>query len=530
MKNQNIMNQILAISLWVASAMFSSSCEQERMLPDKPQQFPRYQTDLTMHSNILGITLLYSVFLPADYVEHPENRYGVVYLLHGLGDNHQSWNDKYLNICSAIEQMEAENGLPPMIYVMPQGFRSYYVNRYNGSYSYMDMFANELVSFIDRSYRSIPDRTKRAAVGYSMGGYGAMILPSKHPELFSVAVPLSMSFRTNQQYITEPASGWDGQWGAIFGGMGTSDTARLTDYYKAHCPFYMFNAQSASSFAEVSYFLDCGDDEEQLLVANDDLHVLLRDLGISHEYRVRNGAHQSSYWRSAMFEALPYIATRFDNEAYSSETQLAIPSNYSAVKENATLASAPVAVFLPKNYHSETGKQYPAIYLIYEDNGAFSPEDVMKVLDTLQAAKPFVLVACSASAIQPPSSGFQSLVAEASSSYRLKAGAAYAIGIAYGLGGQILYDAAQAEAISALFLVDAALNEPLATPKSSAYYFIAMGDDGANYRSANAIYKQCHATAAPFEYRVQNGTSSKDAILSLFDLLKKSLQEKIKIN
>jgi enterochelin esterase-like enzyme len=529
MKQYVIMNAVLVIGL--SLSMLFSSCEKKRDLPDNPNApFPRYETDLTMHSKILGTTLLYSVYLPADYVENPDRHYPVVYLLHGLGDDHKSWNDQWLNICALIEQLETQEGLAPMIYVMPQGFRTYYVNRYNGSYDYMDMFTRELVSYVDRTYRTLPDKHQRALVGYSMGGFGAMILSSKNPELFMVSAPLSMSVRTDQQYMTEPESGWNNQWGAIFGGVGTSGAGRLTDYYKEHCPFYMFNAQSANRYAGIKYFIDCGDDEEQLLVANDDLHVLLRESGISHEYRVRNGAHQSSYWRSGMPEVLRFIVACFHGEPYGAEESVTLPGSFSAVKETTTLASVPVEVYLPRNYTAETDKQYPVLYLCYEEDGKLHPDNIMKILDNTQTSKPFIMITCTAQAMESASSGFHVLSAAAANRYRIKTGAAYATGIGYGVGGKWLYDATQIEtpAISSLFFVDASLNDDLSTPNSQAFHYITITDEGVNYKTANMLYKKCHAGGIPYEYRVYNGAATINSVNVLFDNLKGALYDKIK--
>ena len=293
------MIKLLALlTLMLSSA--NTSCDKERSLPETPpSRFERYTTDLTMYSDILGETIHYSIYLPADYTTATDRRYGVVYLLHGFGDNWGAWNDQWLHITTLIDSKEAAGEITPMIYVMPQGFNSYYVNRYDGSFNYMDMFTEELVPYIDRTYRTRADRSSRAVAGYSMGGFGAMILPSKHAELFSVSIPLSMSFRTDEQYMAEPQSGWDGQWGSIFGGVGLAGEGRLTEYYKEYCPFYFFNEQSAASFADLHYYFDCGDDEEQLLIANDRLHRQLRELGIAHEYRVRNGLLARRHARGA---------------------------------------------------------------------------------------------------------------------------------------------------------------------------------------------------------------------------------------
>ena len=300
-------NNFTFIAVLCFTSLFSCNCNNNKEKVDV--DFVRYKTDLQIESEILGMPVKFSVFLPADYAKNSDKRYPVVYLLHGLGDDHKSWNDEWLNIAARIENWENTQGLEPMIYVIPQGFRSYYVNRYDGKFNYMDMFIQEFVPKIDVMYRTIANREHRAVAGYSMGGFGAMILASKHPEIFSVSVPLSMSFRTDEQYMTESASGWDNQWGAVFGGKGLTGAARLTDYYKQHCPYYMFTGQTVQRYSGVKYFYDCGDDEEQLLVANDKLHVQLRDAGFAHEYRVRNGGHTSSYWASAMQEVLPYISS-----------------------------------------------------------------------------------------------------------------------------------------------------------------------------------------------------------------------------
>ncbi|MDE5906026.1 MAG: esterase family protein, partial [Alistipes sp.] len=233
-----MMNLFCAGLLALGLAASGGCGEKERELPEVPGNFVRYACEIDVRSDILRQNVSIAVLLPQDYLSAPERRYGVVYLLHGLGDTHKSWNDQWLRIESTVAQCEAA-GLGDMIYVMPTGFRSYYVDRIDGNFDYMKMFVEELVPYVDRTYRTIADRDHRAAVGYSMGGFGAMILPSCHPELFCVSVPLSMSFRTDEQYMSEPGSGWDSQWGAIFGGKGLSGEARLTDYYKDNCPFYM---------------------------------------------------------------------------------------------------------------------------------------------------------------------------------------------------------------------------------------------------------------------------------------------------
>ncbi|GHV01589.1 hypothetical protein FACS1894159_09650 [Bacteroidia bacterium] len=517
----------LILAAATAVAALCSSCDKKRTLPDNPDaKFNRYTTDLQMSSARLGYPIKFSLFLPEGYNKESERRYPVVYLLHGLGDDHHAWNDQYLRVASVIEAQEAA-GLEPMIYVMPQAFKSYYVNRHDGTLNYMDMFVEELVPHIDRTYRTIADRDHRAAVGYSMGGFGAMILPSKHPELFSVSVPLSMSVRTDAQYMTEPASGWDTQWGAIFGGRGQSGAARLTDYYKANCPFYMFNSGSVQDFAGVSYFFDCGDDEEQLLVANDDLHVMMRDLGMAHEYRVRNGAHTSDYWRSATSEVLPYIECRFKGLPYKTEETVALPDSYSAIRESRTFAGVAADVYLPSGYATDPSRSYSALYFLY--GGDRLPADnAMKMLSSVQQAKPFIMIAADGTAI----ADFATFAAAAEADYRLLPGNDRRVALGFEAGGKTLYEASLAATppFASLFLLDGAIDETIARPNGAVFYHISLADMGLNYRGANALYKYCHVDGVRFEYRVYNGVASAISALVGLNAMRQAISDRIKTN
>lgn len=494
-----MMNLLAALSLAIGLALTGGCGESGRELPPAPETFVRYAAEIGMHSDYLKQNVQFAVLLPKDYLSHPERRYGTVYLLHGLGDTHKSWNDQWLRIEQTVYQCEAA-GLDDMIYVMPTGFRSYYVDRIDGNFDYMTMFVEEFVPYIDRTYRTIADREHRAVVGYSMGGFGAMILPSCHPELFCVSVPLSMSFRTDEQYMSEPASGWDSQWGAIFGGKGAAGEARLTDYYKAHCPFYLFTAENAARYVDVTYYLDCGDDEEQLLVANDDLHRQLREIGFDHEYRVRNGAHTGDYWRGAMPEVLRLIDCRFNGRPFEAPARTSYAA-HKASRRTVELAGVQAQAFTPAEYDPQGN--YTALYLLHDGRLPLTPDECLNVLAPTQNAKPFVLIAADASADDFPLEAF---IAAAEKELALGADREHRICMATGGAGETAFAATvENSPFNALFLLDAAL-APRPKPSSEVFYFISLTDAGDNYASANELYKTCHAEGIAFEYRVADGT------------------------
>lgn len=498
------MIHLLASFAMTLNLLLAGSCTEKDRLPEGPGNgtFVRYTSGIGVPSKILKQSVNIAVLLPDDYLRSPDKRYGVVYLLHGYGDTHTAWNDQWLRIEQLISECEKQ-GLERMIYIMPSGFSSYYVNRHDGNFDYMDMFAQELVPYIDKTYRTIADRDHRAVVGYSMGGFGAMILPSKHPELFCVSAPLSMSFRTDEQYMTEPAGGWDSQWGAIFGGKGSVGEARLTPYYKEHCPYYMFTSATKDDYAAVAYYYDCGDDEQQLLVANDDLHRQLREVGMPTHYRVRNGAHTSEYWRTAMPEVLRFIECRFNGRAFLPQPPKA-HEPHTASKQTCTLAGAPAEVFTPAAY--DASKSYPAVYLLHDGTMALSADEMMTILGDLQRAKPFVLIYANPTATQGCTP--EALIAAAENAFALKPGAPYRTAIAWGEAGRASYAATLRQTqFCALFLLDAALPEPLPEPASEVFYFLSLPDQGRNYGSANALYKKCHAAGIDYQYRVTDGES-----------------------
>ena len=126
----------------------------------------------SIKSKILKQEVKYSVILPKDYSKN-EKAYPVVYLLHGLGGNHYSWLE-YGRLSQHVERAVNNKEIQPMIYVMPEGYRTYYVNDFYGEFLYQDMFIKELVPFIDANYRTLPKKDKRATIGFSMGGFGAL--------------------------------------------------------------------------------------------------------------------------------------------------------------------------------------------------------------------------------------------------------------------------------------------------------------------------------------------------------------------
>jgi enterochelin esterase-like enzyme len=324
---------------------------------------------LIMPSRILKQDVRFSVCLPADYYDK-DFSYPVVYLLHGLGDDETSWLE-YGRI-SQYADAELEKGeIVPMIFIMPQGFRTYYVNDYHDSFLYQDMFVNELVPYIDSMFRTIADRQHRALAGYSMGGFGALILHLKHPGVFGSAVPLSISVRTDEQYMTEYAPEWDEQWGSLFGAQGIEGVGRITDHYRQNSPFHVIRQMPQDEMKNFSVYIDNGDKEQTLCRSNEELHILMHEVNFPHEYRVREGGHSFSYWRSALPNTLHFLSDRFELKPYRGDMiplDMEIASLPEDQMQKLTINNEDLLAFLPAEY-KHTDRQYPVLYF----TGNFTP-------------------------------------------------------------------------------------------------------------------------------------------------------------
>ena len=345
---------LLLFSYGLLSCSSDDNSPSEGEQTDTPELFTkRYNPDQSFYSKILGQEIKYSVLLPQEYLSESTGKYGVVFLLHGWGGNQSSWGPSGLNIQSIADAQTSNGSIRPLIYIMPEGFNSYFCNRYDGKFNYMDMFINELVPLIDKRFRTTASKTERAVAGFSMGGFGALSIASQHPETFSVSIGLSPSLNTDEQYISLSQDGWNLQWGNNFGGSGQTGTGRLTSYYKSQCPLHFFKDKPSSTFQTVRYYIDCGDDEERLYAGNGELHSLLRDKNIKHEYRVRNGAHTDSYWRESMKEALPFIERSFKGENYPQETLKKFTEELHATNKNIKVGNSNIELWLPDDYNSE---------------------------------------------------------------------------------------------------------------------------------------------------------------------------------
>jgi S-formylglutathione hydrolase FrmB len=254
-----------------------------------------------------GVKMNYTVYLPADYATS-QRSYPVVYLLHGYSDNETGWI-QFGEANRIADKGIAEGKIPPCIIVMPDGKLTWYCNSYDRKILWEDIFVNELMPFVEKEYRIRSSKEYRAIAGLSMGGYGALKLSMRHTDLFSCCVALSSGTFTDEEIIKKSGQEFEMYFAGLFGNK-LQGEARLNEYWKANNPLDLIHSVALDKLRTVRYWIDCGDDDF-LFNGNSVLHIEMRKLGLPHEYRVRNGGHQWSYWRSGLETGLEYIGEGF---------------------------------------------------------------------------------------------------------------------------------------------------------------------------------------------------------------------------
>ena len=270
-------------------------------------QSPNIVEKQSIVSKILGESVNYSIYFPPNYAT-TNRAFPVTYVLHGYTDDETAWV-QFGEIDRQAESAIQNGQIPPMILVMPDAQVTWYINDVEGKKRYEDFFIQEFIPHIDATYRTRAKKEFRGITGLSMGGYGAFLYAIKYPDLFAAAAPLSAAIYTEETVIEYDQERWNEIEGPMYG-VNLAGQARITDHWKANNPFYMLKKADKEALKSVGYWFDCGDDDF-LYEGNAKLHIALRDAGIPHEFRMRDGEHNWTYWRTGIVDALAFIGGRF---------------------------------------------------------------------------------------------------------------------------------------------------------------------------------------------------------------------------
>lgn len=257
--------------------------------------------NLLMPSKILKMDRKFAIYLPADY-ETSDRSYPVLYLLHGAGDDQSGWV-QFGEVKSIADKAIQEGKCTAMIIVMPDGNTGQrgYFNSPMGDWNYEDFFFQEFMPYVEKTYRVRAEKRYRAISGLSMGGGGTFMYALHHPELFSSACPLSAY--AGPISLEEAATRWEKQ----YPGISKEDQVK---YFAKHSALELINNMPDDQKKAVRWYVDCGDDDF-LYEGNSLIHIAMCKKEIPHEFRIRDGAHNWTYWRESLPTVLEFVSQAF---------------------------------------------------------------------------------------------------------------------------------------------------------------------------------------------------------------------------
>jgi len=267
----------------------------------------------------LGRDVSVAVQLPPSYAAG-DRRYPVLYVLHGLFENHSFWERR--GLAPILDGLWASKEVPELVVVAVDGGNSFFVNGKGGRYE--DLVTGDLISYTEATYRVVRGRDGRALLGVSMGGYAALRIAFSHPALFRGVGAHSAMLLTEIPTADLGARG--GQLEAFYRVFGNPIDPAL---WAASDPLALV-ARADPKTAPALYF-DCGArDRYGLFQGNEALHRRLTDRKVEHEFALPPGDHGYEYVRSVLDRSLRFAGRALAGAGPRAEPQPASGRSRSA--------------------------------------------------------------------------------------------------------------------------------------------------------------------------------------------------------
>ena len=291
------------------------------------------------------------VYLPLSYTKNRNQRYPVVYFLHGYGAHAEN----YLNslwASDAADKTATSGTSKEMIVVFPDSYTIYNGSMYSNSPTTGDwetFVTEDLVNYIDSHYRTLASRESRGLAGHSMGGYGTLRIGMKYPDVYGAIYAMSSCCLNSNPFVARgPAAGKQGDAkqgdakagdaakgkGGRGGGFGNAQFAQAAAWapnpknppqffdlptkdgqvvpaiaakFVANAPLTMLDQYSSNLKKYKAFMLDVGL-QDTLLASNRDVDESLTRLGVPHTFETYEGDHGNHIKDRWELKVLPFFS------------------------------------------------------------------------------------------------------------------------------------------------------------------------------------------------------------------------------
>jgi putative tributyrin esterase len=259
---------------------------------------------LEVVSTAMNKTYKVAVVLPNSYAKS-KTSFPVLYLLHGAYGHFDDWLKKTPNKNSVKNLADQYN----LIIAMPEGetFSFYLDSPVNKGSQFETFITQEVIQKIDKTYKTISNKSGRVITGLSMGGHGALYLSAKHPDLFCAAGSMSGAVDMTAMLNRDPSAQVVKLMEPVLG-----DKSADPETYAKYSVLGMLDKIKAN---KLPLIIDSGVDDF-LIEPNRELHRRLVYNKTDHDYTERPGAHTWEYWENA----LPYQLLFFNKILLKNQT------------------------------------------------------------------------------------------------------------------------------------------------------------------------------------------------------------------
>lgn len=237
-------------------------------------------------SSVLGLQCNMNVIMPQCSPFSKKCGYPVLYLLHGLSDDHTIWMRR-----TSIERYVEGMGLAV---VMPAANRSFYTDMRYGN-RYWTFISEELPAIVKSLFPVSDKREDTFVAGLSMGGYGAMKLALNFPERYAAAASMSgvMDIVWRMEHTDFPDVEY------IYG---ANPELKGTDN-----DLFFLAEKVASSGGLKPKLYNCVGTEDVFHDTNIKFRNFCRRLSLDHTYEEEPGDHNWEYWDMKIQSVLKWL-------------------------------------------------------------------------------------------------------------------------------------------------------------------------------------------------------------------------------
>lgn len=319
--------------------------------------------DVVLRSELNHRDVPIKVYTPPGY-EQGRDRYPVVYNLHGGGGSpERQWERTGATVQGAMD-----GKVRPMIYVYANGLgNTLFLDYADGSVKVESMIVKELIPFIDRQYRTIASHEGRAIDGFSMGGFGALLIAFRNPQLFSSVVSYGAAMLSPEMI-------------RIGGENGQFPTP---EFVNSNSPWALLASNKDRIKEHLRVRMVCGDKDEKWYPGNLKLKDRAAELGVPVEWvSVADVAHDTKgLYQRVGLESLKFIEAGFAPRLPRPEGVIQDIRYHSELNHRDIL----VKVYTPPGYEIGQGR-YPVVYNLHGAGGGSPQRQWSRTRKTLKEA------------------------------------------------------------------------------------------------------------------------------------------------